>query len=146
VKFIEASFSQDQHADITTHQQPIIGLVYQAGQIIERHPNDFSSDQLSDLKRISSDLGERYDKVQKESEMRLRRLTAAESELEKFEEELSTYNNWLDSAEDTLRGLQRSVGDLAKLSQQREQHKVLFDCSTEYLLLLFRFCRNSLRR
>ena len=56
--------------------------------------------------------------------MRLRHLTGAESELGKFEDELQRYNTWLDTAEDSLRGLQRSVGDLAKLSQQQQQHKV----------------------
>ena len=65
-----------------------------------------------------------YDQIQKEAESRLRHLTSAEGELSKFEEELTRYNNWLDTAEDSLRGLQRSVGDLAKLFQQREQQKV----------------------
>ena len=59
-----------------------------------------------------------------ESESRHRQLQLCNDELIKFDDEVGRFDDWIDSAENTLRATQRSVGDLDDLKEHHDKQKV----------------------
>lgn len=59
-----------------------------------------------------------------ESDSRLHGLSSCLEELGKFEQEVQKFDGWMNDAENQLRVIQRTGGDLQNLASQTEQHKV----------------------
>ena len=65
-----------------------------------------------------------YHRLVAESESRLKKLDTNKDELQKFEEELGRFDDWVAEAQEQLREHQSAAGDLSKLDKLKDDHKV----------------------
>ncbi|XP_041483740.1 microtubule-actin cross-linking factor 1-like isoform X4 [Lytechinus variegatus] len=111
------------HDDIQAHQQPILQCVEDIEQLLKTLGDRVGKTETKRLRDGQDELRGRYEAVHTQSQDRLKTLTQAIQDLEKFEVDFTEFTDWLQSAERKMDNSERNVAiELVPLKQQQADH------------------------
>lgn len=114
---------QPLHADIQSHQQPIVKCADDIEKILTDYSDRLPESDLRKLREGLADLTPRYDTLSTQSYDRLKKLSGGIDDIQKLEVDFSEFLEYLKSAEQSLDKVERNVGqDLRSLGNQRDDH------------------------
>lgn len=96
------------HEDIQAHQNPVLQTLQDAQQLIRQHSLTLPSDEQTKLTEKLSELRNRFDAINTESNARTIKIKFAAEDLPKLEEELGDFQTWLEGAEKSMDDLLRT--------------------------------------
>ncbi|XP_063629074.1 dystonin isoform X8 [Cydia splendana] len=106
--------------DLESHQRQVSACADQAKQLLVSGGDVLAPHEVAALERGVRQLKQRCDKCSDKCDKMLRRLAAARDELGKFNNELNTFNTWMEGAYRTLEEKEAAISKLKNLPGQSE--------------------------
>ncbi|XP_048001317.1 microtubule-actin cross-linking factor 1-like [Leguminivora glycinivorella] len=106
--------------DLESHQRQVSACADQAKQLLVSGGDVLAPHEVAALERGVRQLKQRCDKCSDKCDKMLRRLAAARDELGKFNNELNTFNTWMEGAYRTLEEKESALSKLKNLPGQSE--------------------------
>ncbi|XP_063388361.1 microtubule-actin cross-linking factor 1 [Cydia fagiglandana] len=106
--------------DLESHQRQVSACSDQAKQLLVSGGDVLAPHEVAALERGVRQLKQRCDKCSDKCDKMLRRLAAARDELGKFNNELNTFNTWMEGAYRTLEEKEAAISKLKNLPGQSE--------------------------
>ncbi|XP_033113685.1 microtubule-actin cross-linking factor 1-like [Anneissia japonica] len=97
------------HSEIRAQQEPVMIAVHNAQFLIESRHDKLSDANKGNIRSTAQELKERYEQLYTESDWRMTQLSVGLEELQKFDQENSSFEIWLTSADRTLDALLHNI-------------------------------------
>ncbi|KAI5641273.1 spectrin repeat domain-containing protein [Phthorimaea operculella] len=104
--------------DLESHQRQVSACADQAKQLLVSGGDVLAPHEVAALERGVRQLKQRVDKCTEKCDKMLRRLAAARDELNKFGNEINTFNTWMEGAYRTLEDKEAALSKLTSLGKQ----------------------------
>ena len=112
------------HDSIQRHQQPILEAAQDVESLIKQFPKRIDQPTQNNLRSLANDLKSRYNVVNYQSTNRTTKLASQADELQKFSEDVTDFEQWLNKAEKTQADVQKNIGhDINALKRQNSDQK-----------------------
>eukprot|EP00058_Branchiostoma_floridae_P020781 XP_002606271.1 hypothetical protein BRAFLDRAFT_123698 [Branchiostoma floridae] len=113
------------HQEISGQQSEVMLALQEAQQLVAAHGDQLSPSARQNVIKGQSQLRNMYDDLSDQSETRLKQMQSLLDELQKFEAECKTFDDWLEEAEGEMEGVKEGASDLEGLKEQLEKQKTL---------------------
>ncbi|KAI1231178.1 hypothetical protein IHE44_0008113 [Lamprotornis superbus] len=106
-----------QHQELLSQQQDVILATQSAQALLDKQGHSLAEEQRAQLQAQLAELREQYPAALARSEARLKRVQLLRDELQKFLQDHSEFQAWLEQAEQELEGMYKGGSDPASLRQ-----------------------------
>ncbi|KAI8481242.1 hypothetical protein Bbelb_410450, partial [Branchiostoma belcheri] len=113
------------HQEISSQQPEVMLALQEAQQLIAAHGDQLSPRARQNVIKGQSKLRNMYDDLNDQSETRLKQMQSMTDELQKFEAECKTFQDWLEEAEGEMEGVKEGASELEGLKEQLDKQKTL---------------------